>query len=238
MIVQGGLTCTTGYQSCPGSLGGGCCPTDRACGSPTCPPLSSSSSEVAPAIRPTSVSSDQSTITSTPVLSTSSASSTSTAAVSGCPTGFYMCSAYYLGGCCRVDRNCDTYSCPSSESTSVITSNGLTIVAPAGASSASEYTSGAAGVITYTSTTTPGATATAAANDQDGCASGWSLCAASVGGGCCPSGFVCGPSCTATISGESNVGKEAPSSDATRPAIAGWSFLALGSIAGVAMVAL
>ena len=32
--------CSTGYSLCPQSLGGGCCPTDRVCGSSSCYPSS------------------------------------------------------------------------------------------------------------------------------------------------------------------------------------------------------
>ena len=33
---------------------------------------------------------------------------------------------------------------------------------------------------------------------EDGCALGWFRCDGGGGGGCCPSGFACGESCTAT----------------------------------------
>ncbi|KGO62256.1 Mitochondrial substrate/solute carrier [Penicillium expansum] len=46
-----------------------------------------------------------------------------------CPTGFYACSAVYQGGCCRTGRDCDTTSCPTTSSTTMI-SDGVTIVAP------------------------------------------------------------------------------------------------------------
>ncbi|CAI7673681.1 unnamed protein product [Penicillium pancosmium] len=46
-----------------------------------------------------------------------------------CPTGFYACSAVYHGGCCQTGRNCDTTSCPTTQSTT-FTSNGETIVVP------------------------------------------------------------------------------------------------------------
>ncbi|KAJ5297879.1 hypothetical protein N7508_008128, partial [Penicillium antarcticum] len=58
--------------------------------------------------------------------------STATSVTTGddvCPTGFYACSAVYHGGCCRTGRNCDTTSCPTTSSTTM-TSNGVTIVAP------------------------------------------------------------------------------------------------------------
>jgi len=204
-IVQSPLSCTVGYQSCPASLGGGCCPTDRACGSPTCPPIStvtSTASAIAP-IRPTSISSAQSAPTSPSPITSSAVSA------SGCPTGFYMCSAYYMGGCCQVDRNCDTTSCPLQGSAIVVTSTSITIVAASATSSA--------------------------AGPQGTCNSGWFSCDSSDGGGCCPSGFICGASCTATVSGQSNIGKQAPSSG-IRGQILGWGFLSAGLAAGLGMV--
>ncbi|GAB7352046.1 hypothetical protein MBLNU459_g2555t1 [Dothideomycetes sp. NU459] len=241
--TTGPLSCSPGFQTCAASLGGGCCPTGRACGSASCPALpttttttTTSASAVAP-VRPTS-GSDTGTTSS----AAAATATTSTVTYSGCPTGFYMCSAYYLGGCCRVGRDCDTTSCPSSASTAVVTGTGLTIVAPVGASSASADTSGAAGVITYTSTTTAAGAAatTTAAASQGRCANGWFSCASSAGGGCCPSGFVCGASCSTTVSGQGNVGKEAPSLAAARASVrGGWALAwaavvaALGSGAGM-----
>ncbi|THW12761.1 hypothetical protein D6D23_10028 [Aureobasidium pullulans] len=208
---QGPLTCSPGFRTCPASLGGGCCHTDRACGSQTCPPLSTA----APPVLPTSGSGSVSTSTSTSSSSSRTRTSTrattspsSTVTYSGCPTGFYMCSAYYLGGCCRVGRNCDTTSCPTSASTAVVTNSDLTVIAPSGATSA-------------------GLTGS--------CANGWFSCAARVGGGCCPSGYGCGTSCTAMASGQSNVGKGAPS-EAAKARICGWVLLSLGIISGAGMI--
>ncbi|KAF3011970.1 hypothetical protein E8E15_002942 [Penicillium rubens] len=68
--------------------------------------------------------------------------STVTSATRGddvCPTGFYACSAVYHGGCCRTGRDCDTTSCPTISSTTVV-SDGVTIVAPA--ATTTEHTSG------------------------------------------------------------------------------------------------
>ncbi|KAJ5490391.1 Mitochondrial substrate/solute carrier [Penicillium expansum] len=87
-----------------------------------------------------------------------------------CPTGFYACSAVYQGGCCRTGRDCDTTSCPTTSSTTMI-SDGVTIVAPV-------------------ATTTQ-------RSGGNRCAQGWFHCADTVGGGCCPMGFACGVSCTA-----------------------------------------
>lgn len=225
--AQGALTCTQGYHSCPVSLGGGCCPTARICASNSlCVESSTSTSTSSPSttasavapVRPTSGSSSET-------------STTSSVVVSGCPTGFYMCSAYYLGGCCRVGRNCDSTSCPAGDSTSVVVTTGLTIVA--GGSGASSVD-----VITYTSTTTPGSSGTGAGTTTQGsCANAWYSCGSNEGGGCCPSGFVCGASCTATVSGQSNVGKESPSFGA-RGLVLAWGVLALGVVSAVGMIVL
>lgn len=99
--------------------------------------------------------------------------STVTSATRGsdvCPTGFYACSAVYQGGCCRTGRDCDTTSCPTTSSTTII-SDGVTIVAPV--ATTTQHSGG------------------------NRCAQGWFHCADTVGGGCCPMGFACGASCTA-----------------------------------------
>lgn len=176
-------TCSSGWHSCPASLGGGCCQSGRDCGSGIICPGSSTStlSSVAPSapVRPTSGS-----VTS--VTTTISASSS----ISLCPTGFYVCSAYYPTGCCRVGRDCATSSCPTTASTRVVVSNGITIIAPSGASFA-----------------------TTAAIQGGTCPSGWYSCAASLGGNCCLNGYSCGAQCTATgTGGQTQVaGKVAPS---------------------------
>jgi Predicted solute binding protein len=99
--------------------------------------------------------------------------STVTSATRGsdvCPTGFYACSAVYQGGCCRTGRVCDTTSCPTTSSTTII-SDGVTIEAPV--ATTTQHSGG------------------------NRCAQGWFHCADTVGGGCCPTGFACGASCTA-----------------------------------------
>ena len=109
-------SCPTDFRSCPESLGGGCCHTDRACGNGReCPALTTSGTFIPPA-RPTD------DVTTTTFSSISGV---------GCPTGFYACSAYHEGGCCQVDRNCDKTSCPTLASTTLV-SNPPTIVAPTG----------------------------------------------------------------------------------------------------------
>ena len=115
-------TCATGFFSCPASLGGGCCPSGQACATDDlCPDTTTAAG--AP-ILPT-------TDTDTPVSAASitSSSPTTSAATDSCPTGFYMCSARYLGGCCRVDRNCDTTSCPPQDTTTVIQGTDATVEA-------------------------------------------------------------------------------------------------------------
>lgn len=127
-------------------------------------------------IRPTSVTSSTTTEddSANDSAQPTTTSSPTTTALPGCPTGYYMCSAYYLGGCCRVGRDCDTTSCPAGASTDVLTT-GPTVVVPA------------------TSTATAGV-----------CATGWFGCGSEDGGGCCPSGFACGSaSCSATGDGAS-----------------------------------
>ncbi|KAL2355712.1 hypothetical protein BJ546DRAFT_840197 [Cryomyces antarcticus] len=214
LIVQSPLTCSPGFNSCAASLGGGCCATDRACGAMNCPPLSTSSptstDTAAAPFRPTSGTE------TTPVATMTTTTSTATfAATTGtaCPTGFYMCSAYYLGGCCRVGRDCNTTSCPPASTTTIVVSNAVTVVAPPGASVGSSTDAGTV----------------------RSCANGWSSCAAAQGGGCCPSGYGCGASCTATAGGQ-NVGKIAPSTASTH--VVGWGFLAMGIAMGVGMVVL
>jgi hypothetical protein len=121
-----GGACTSGYNSCPASLGGGCCPTDQACASGTQCTATASSSTSDNASAPVRGTSILTTTSTTPPTAT-----TSTSYNSFCPTGYYMCSAVYLGGCCRVDRDCHTLSCPPTASTTAISSAVATVVIPA-----------------------------------------------------------------------------------------------------------
>jgi hypothetical protein len=135
--------------------------------------------------------------------------------VTGCPTGFYACSAYYQGGCCQIGRNCDSTSCPALASTTLVSGSSLTIVAPTGSG------------ITAPSSLLTGS-----------CATGWMTCAPDVGGGCCPSGYVCGsvscsipPGATSSlgIASGGEVGKEAPTNLGIRLSGFGinfWTYLA------------
>ncbi|KAK0263280.1 hypothetical protein B0A54_00642 [Friedmanniomyces endolithicus] len=214
---QPSSTCNIGLTSCPATLGGGCCPSEQACETNNLCGTATTSSYIAGGapILPTSVG------TSATYVSVASVASSSVTATDGsCPTGFYQCSAYYMGGCCRVGRNCDTTSCPSTDSTAVV-SSGATVVVP------------------YTSTTVVGSSSTgtvaAVAETQGSCANGWFTCAASASGGCCPSGHVCGAvSCTATISGQADTGKVAPSGAGVVGCA--WGFLVLAVGSGIGMV--
>lgn len=198
-ITLSGQACQDGFFSCPANKGGGCCPTGQACSADgTCPDVTSSTSTAAGApFLPTSRS----------VSVASVESSTSVTQTAGCPTGFYQCSAVYLGGCCRVGRDCHTTSCPPQDTTSIV-------------SNPTVYVTGNNG---------------AAAATAGSCANGWYLCNANENGGCCPSGYQCGvQSCRATVSGQRNTAKMAPSSaNVQRWA---WSFLGLGVVVGVGMI--
>lgn len=212
-------TCADDQESCPGDQGGGCCVAGYRCAGEGCEAGSTATVIINPTVTSTSSSSTSSTsetssvsaftssstetvVTSTTSTSTSSSSTSSTSSqrdappvapvrpVSGtasttetstgptttvtptfCPVGFYACSAHYLGGCCRIGRDCSSTSCPAPASSLVLNSNGVSIaVAPAEPTRLGE----------------------------DGCALGWFRCASDGGGGCCPSGYACGESCTAT----------------------------------------
>ncbi|KUJ18183.1 uncharacterized protein LY89DRAFT_684121 [Mollisia scopiformis] len=179
-------TCTSSYQSCPASLGGGCCPTDRLCASgASCAPLSTTT---------TTTVSTSTTGTSTvsgvaPVRPTSDSSTSTQSSITGttCPTGFYACEAYYAGGCCRTGRDCQTTSCPPVSSTTII-SGTVTVVVPVGSAATVNTPTGA-------------------------CATGWSTCSANVGGNCCPSGWQCGTASCSSVGATSTavLQKESPS---------------------------
>lgn len=145
--------------------------TDTDTGSPTTTTATGTATG-APPYRPTGTS----TITSSP-------KDTQT----GCPTGFYGCLATHGGGCCRTDRDCNTYDCPAPSTT--IISDGATIV-----------------ILATDAPPVPRPTST--------CAGGWFLCGADAGpvAGCCPSGYECGTaSCfTAGASQTAIVQKEFP----------------------------
>jgi hypothetical protein len=104
-----------------------------------------------------------------------------------CPTGFYACEAYNAGGCCRTGMDCSVTDCPPATPTTIV-SGSETIVVPFG----------------------PAATL---ASPTGNCATGWSSCAASLGGNCCLSGWECGTaSCTSISATNTALGsKDAPS---------------------------
>jgi progranulin len=199
------FVCSPGFQSCPQSLGGGCCPTDRSCGAVFCGgSTATSTASAVPPVRPTSLQSSSAVITSSPATS---------GTVSVCPTGFYMCSAVYRGGCCQVGRNCDSTSCPPTANTNVVISNGITIAAPSGAA--------------------------AAAGTGLHCPTGWYSCGADVGGNCCPNGYNCGTAtCQASASGGGSVGKQAPNSMASRGQVICWLWMTMSCVSGFLMLLL
>ncbi|KAL9526909.1 hypothetical protein SMMN14_09086 [Sphaerulina musiva] len=208
--VSSSRSCTSGFHSCAATLGGGCCRTDQVCGTSTSclDRTTTSSATAAPPVRPTS--GDNSISSASSSSRTTTTTSTTAATIEGCPTGFYMCSAVYLGGCCRVDRNCDTTSCPPSATTAVVTTSGLTIAVAS------------------------------AVPTTGSCANGWATCGADVGGGCCPSGYQCASNCINTALGGSNTTKMAPESASPSTTISAfaWAFVAIGIAAGLSMILL
>ncbi|RDW76337.1 putative GPI anchored protein [Aspergillus mulundensis] len=218
-------SCFEGYTSCPSSLGGGCCFPGYECVEEGCAhivtititlsstTLTTTSTETVPATSTTSSTTTTTETTETTASTTSTSTTTSTSSTgdltppdrptslstttsseteTSCPTGFYACAAVYQGGCCQTGRDCDTTSCPVLSSTTIET-EGRTIVI---------------------------AEPTSAANSSEGsgvrtCASGWFSCADTVGGGCCPTGYACGASCTAVPSASTTgtVAKEAPTAE-------------------------
>ncbi|KAF2471664.1 uncharacterized protein BDR25DRAFT_313590 [Lindgomyces ingoldianus] len=200
-VPSSSSSCSSGWFSCPQSLNGGCCQNGLQCASGTsCIDTRSSTGSVTPSapVRPTS---GPATTSATPT--------SSDAFPSMCPTGFYVCSAYYPSGCCRVGRDCQTTgTCIPTSSATVIVSNGVTIVAPTGASFA-----------------------TTAAGQGGSCPIGWYSCAASLGGNCCLDGYSCGAQCTSTSGGNTQVAaKVAPNTAEHFSHISIWALL-LGAIA-------
>ncbi|KAF2117644.1 hypothetical protein BDV96DRAFT_570605 [Lophiotrema nucula] len=208
-------TCPAGQFSCPASQGGGCCQSGYQCttgaeciGSQSTTSASNTATGTLSApVRPTS-----DTPSSAPASQTSDTSTDSI-----CPTGFYVCSAYYPSGCCRVGRDCKTTgSCAPTQSTAVVVSNGVTIVAPTGASFQ-----------------------TTAAGQGGSCPNGWYSCAANLGGNCCLNGYSCGEQCTATVNGNTQVaGKVAPSQASFISRTAIWSYISGAIAIGLAMLIL
>jgi hypothetical protein len=153
-------------------------------------PSPSETETIAPPWRPTS----------NPPTSTSPSPPQSPTNIPGCPTGFYACSAVYHGGCCRTGRDCNPTSCPAIPSTTVVNSNGVTVVVPV-------------------------ATTTAGAGTGGGCAGGWMACPDDVGGGCCPGGFVCGEVDCTISGGNETVGKTPQSNGVSGGGMVTWNVL-------------
>lgn len=149
---------------------------------------------------------------SAPVRPTSDSTTASSSSSGFCPTGFYACSAVYGGGCCQTGRDCQTTSCPTTASTTII-SSGVTVVVPASDVTAATITTGT-------------------------CAGGWSLCPTDAGptAGCCPTGYSCGTaSCLlATGSATASVAKELPGSGAARKGGLGWTMAMIPGLLGFA----
>lgn len=101
-------------------------------------------------------------------------------------------------------------------STTVIATNGVTVVAPSGA-----------------------AVATDGAAQGGSCPSAWFSCPASQGGNCCPNGYACGEQCAATASGVSSVeAKVAPSTASFVPQWSVWGMVMAATAIGFTMIAL
>lgn len=142
---------------------------------------------------------------------TTSESTETGGGASSCPTGFYACSAVYQGGCCRTGRDCDTTSCPVVSSTTMV-SNDRTIVVPA---------------------------PTMTGGGGRRCAQGWFSCADTVGGGCCPTGFACGSSCSATGGQATTLAKTSPeNSVASRISRQNMRLVAMGVVSWIAVTML
>ncbi|KAF2707088.1 hypothetical protein K504DRAFT_410951 [Pleomassaria siparia CBS 279.74] len=194
-------TCTSGFFSCAAAQNGGCCRNGQQCGtSGSCLDTSTTISQTPSApVRPTGDS----------AITTSSAPSNSV-----CPIGFYVCSAYYPSGCCRVGSDCQTTgSCIPTASVTVVSSDGVVVVAPTGASLASVQ----------------GGT----------CPSAWYSCAASAGGNCCPNGYACGDQCTATASAShSIISKVTPSAGNSFSKWSVWGLVSGAIAIGAVMILL
>ncbi|ODH38193.1 hypothetical protein ACO22_02524 [Paracoccidioides brasiliensis] len=209
------IECPKGFRECRDYPGGGCCIPGYSCVDQGCiyisttiitaipPPLSppppsplspypTTTNPIDPPYRRTS--NPTTTITTIPSQLLTNATP-ETPIIAGCPTGFYACSAVHHGGCCRIGLDCNPTSCPEISSATIVDANGFTVVVPVDAT----YSSGGA--------------------RARRCAGGWTSCAASAGGGCCPDGFVCGHvSCTASGGdrGTAVVGKTAPENGVVR----------------------
>ncbi|PQE19125.1 gpi anchored protein [Rutstroemia sp. NJR-2017a BBW] len=179
-------SCASPNTPCAADVGGGCCIPNYVCASVGCVVNPS----LVVIVTTTRITTALGVVPVRPTGETTTTTTTDPSPTSSgddtCPTGFYACSAQYQGGCCRTGRNCDTTSCVPTSSTTLL-SSGITIAVPVGT---------AATVTTATGT----------------CATGWSSCAASVGGDCCPSGFECGTASCSSVGPSATQlrGKETP----------------------------
>lgn len=150
-----------------------------------------------------------------------------TSSATVCPTGYYMCSAYVIGGCCQVGRNCDTTSCPISASNTII-SDGKTIIVPGTQEPVVVTTAIATSTAQEPNDVSAATVATGIAAANSGCANGWYGCGQIGGGGCCPSGYACEAQCSATaaVNGPSAVAKAPTASQASHlPSLASFTFV-------------
>lgn len=257
--AAGSTVCLIGYNTCNALLGGGCCPTNRACASGGfCAPLStalttvlSTITEPNPAIRPTSASGDAAsyeivyTTSTTTIVGIIGAGSTLTAEAGSCPTGYFMCSGYVVG-CCQNGRACDTMSCPATATNEVVISGAQTIEVPVSSVSKAGGVGGAAAsrtTVTIRSAASTAVVTTTVSNTAlvggagAHCAVSWYSCGADVGGGCCPSGYSCGATCSAaSAAGPGSVNKVAPASQAVN--LEGWAKWMTSLMGGVALLML
>lgn len=166
-----------------------------------------------------------------------------------CPTNYYRCSAYYLGGCCQVGQDCDSTNCPSMGSTTVATNSVVTVfvgtgegITTIGAGSGTAVTTIGAGAGTVTVAAAPTTTVDPVATVVAGagaCPSAWFSCGADVGGGCCPSGYGCAATCSATQAGlPDTVQKVQPSNSAIMVRDLGYWMMGLAGVLGIGMVCL
>jgi hypothetical protein len=214
-------TCAPGYSSCPNSLGGGCCIPGFTCFGDGCILIST------PTIVPTS---SGTTVSSTPSFSIPTPSKSLPNCAYGPPCGYYSPQCCAIDEYCYVNpqyvAQCTTTNTGHWEpitTTYVTTSiSTWTKTIPTIITTTEYLTSATTDLKTITTTwstfecqyslgETPcgnicclaGQSCASAGYCTAGgeiCASGWHSCAITHGGGCCPNGYVCGTSCTATTS--------------------------------------
>jgi hypothetical protein len=214
-------TCAPGYSSCPNSLGGGCCIPGYTCFDDGCILIST------PTVIPTS---SGTTVSSASSCSVPPPSKSLPNCAYGPPCGYYSPQCCATDEYCYVNpqfvAQCTTTNTGHWEpitSTYVATSiSTWTETIPTITTTTEYLTSATTDLKTITTTwstfeceyslgETPcgnvcclaGQLCASAGYCTAGgkiCASGWYSCAAILGGGCCPIGYACGTSCTATTS--------------------------------------